>query len=149
MGRTCKLETERPCPTHDTHNTFLPVPLITLANPLGALCLGQPQGVFVSGVWFGAGRVARLDESFSSLGLDEVDAESWDRRGAVLLVGFADAVGQSGNAGLLEVLVHEGVDNGVVKAVEEADGLDDGDDHVHRDAVVFVLQIVCNKRNNK
>lgn len=109
--------------------------------------MGQPQGVFVSGVWFGAGRVARLDESFSSLGLDEVDAESWDRRGAVLLVGFADAVGQSGNAGLLEVLVHEGVDNGVVKAVEEADGLDDGDDHVHRDAVVFVLQIVVLKKH--
>lgn len=55
---------------------------------------------------------------------------------------LAHAVGEGGDAALLEVLVHEGVDDGVVEAVEEADGLDDGDDHVQRDVVVLLLNVV-------
>lgn len=63
-----------------------------------------------------------------------------------MLVGFAEAVGEGGDAALFELLVHEGVDDGVVEAVEEADGLNDGDDHVERDLAVLVLQVVWKKR---
>ena len=73
-------------------------------------------------------------------------AEFGPRSGNHLLVGFADALGQRGDAALLEVLVHEGVDDGIVEAVEEADGLDHGDDHVDRDAIVFILQIIWKRR---
>lgn len=89
----------------------------------------------------------RLHEGFPALGLDEVHAEfGRRRRRGHLLVGLPDALGEGGDAALLEVLVHEGVDDGIVEAVEEADGLDHGDDRVDRDAVVFVLQIVWKGR---
>lgn len=92
--------------------------------------------------------LVRLHEGLSALGFDELHADFGRHRGGHLLVGFPDAVGEGGDAALLEVLVHEGVHDGVVEAVEEADGLDDGDDGVDRDAVVFVLQIIWNRREH-
>ncbi len=71
-----------------------------------------------------------FQEGFSALGFDELHAQFGPHHGAALLVGLSDAVGEGGDAALLEVLVHEGIHDGIVEAVEEPDGLNDGDDHV-------------------
>lgn len=104
--------------------------------------------VFLRGARILALAFVRLHEGLSALGFDELHADLRRHCGGRLLVGFPDAVGEGGDAALLEVLVHEGVHDGVVEAVEEADGLDDGDDGVDRDAVVFVLQIIWNRREH-
>lgn len=74
--------------------------------------------------------------------LDELHTESGCHGGSPLLVRFADAVGEGGDTALFEVLVHEGVHNGVVEAVKESDCLNDGYDHIKRDSVVFLLQVI-------
>lgn len=91
-----------------------------------------------------------LQEGFSASGFDELHAQPRHRRGDALLVGFADALGEGGDAALFEVLVHERVHNGIVEAVEEPDGLNDGDDRVQGYAVIFLLQVICSfKRKGK
>lgn len=84
----------------------------------------------------------RFHEGLSALGLDELYSQIGRHHGPRLLGGLSHAVRQRRDAALLKVLVHEGVDDGVVEAVEEADGLDDGDDHVERHSVVFLFQVV-------
>lgn len=97
--------------------------------------------------------VALMDEGLPALRSDELNAQLGRRTPRTachphhlprqsLRLWLAHTVGEGGDAALLEVLVHEGVDDGVVEAVEEADGLYDGDDHVQRDVVVFLLQVV-------
>lgn len=81
------------------------------------------------------------------MGFDVLHTEFGRHHGTSLLVGFSDALRERGHAALLEILVHEGVHDGVVEAVEEADGLDDSDDHVDRDAVVLVLQVIFRTTN--
>lgn len=88
-----------------------------------------------------AGGVAAECLRFEVFG--EVHAEVWPLYGAALVAGTPQVGRKSGNAVLLEVLVHEGVDDGVVEGVGEADGLDHCDDHVHRDLVVVLLQVIC------
>lgn len=83
-----------------------------------------------------------LQEGFSTLGFDELHTQSRRRHSATLLGRLSNAVGEGGEATLLEVLVHEGVDDGIVEAVEEPDGLNSGDDHVECDSVIFVLQVI-------
>lgn len=75
-------------------------------------------------------------------GFGEVHAEVGPLNGAALLDGTPQVHRKRGHAVLLEVLVHEGVDDGVVEGVGEADGLHHSDDHVHRDLVVVLLQLV-------
>lgn len=89
---------------------------------------------------------ARLDEGFSTLRSDELHAQFGRRHDSSPLVRFLYAVGEGGDAALLEVLVHEGVHDGIVEAVEEPDGLNNGDDHVDCDSVVFLLQIIWKKK---
>ncbi len=84
----------------------------------------------------------RTQESFSALGFDELHVQFGRHRNGALLVGFSDAVGEGGDAALLEVLVHEGVHNGVVETIEEPDGLNNGNDHVECDSIVFFLQVI-------
>lgn len=113
-----------------------------------ALPVRGARGALLGRVLLGAVVLARLEEGLSALGLDELHAHLGRRLGSALLAGSPDAVGQSGDAALLEVLVHEGVNDGIVEAVEEADGLDNGHDHVEGDAVVFLLQVIW-KREKK
>lgn len=103
--------------------------------PLRAVALvGQDEGL----------PALRSDELNAQLGRRPTRTPRTHRRRPRqnLRLRLAHAVGEGGDAALLEVLVHEGVDDGVVEAVEEADGLDDGDDHVQRDVVVLLLQVV-------
>lgn len=51
-------------------------------------------------------------------------------------------MGEGGDAALLEVLVHEGVHDGIVEAVEKPNGLNNGDDHVQCDSVIFLLKVI-------
>lgn len=88
----------------------------------------------------------RHNEGFSALGFDELYAQFGRHHSRTLRFGFPEAVGEGGDAALLKVLVHEGVHDGVVEAVEEPDGLNDSDDHVQRDSVVFLLQVVWRKK---
>lgn len=76
------------------------------------------------------------------MGFDELHAKFGPHHGVALLVGLSDAVGEGGDAALLEVLVHEGIHDGIVEAVEEPDGLYNGDNHVQCDSVVFLLQVI-------
>lgn len=89
-----------------------------------------------------------LHKGFSPLGFNEVQAQFGRHHSSALLVRFPDALGEGGDAALLEILVHEGIYNGIIKAVEEPDGLNDGDDHVNRDSVIFVLEVIWRKRQN-
>lgn len=79
---------------------------------------------------------------------NELHAHFGHHHSCNLLVRLSDAVGEGGDAALLEVLVHKGVHDGIVEAVEEPDGLNDGDDHVERDSVIFLLQVVWTTKNN-
>jgi len=80
------------------------------------------------------------------LRFDELHARFGPRRGDALRVRLLNAVGEGGHAALLEVLVHEGVHDGIVEAVEEPDGLNNGDDHVEGDSVILVFQITWTHR---
>lgn len=80
-----------------------------------------------------------LNKGFSPLGFDEVQAQFGRHHSSALLVRFPDALGEGGDAALLEILIHEGIHNGIIKAVEEPNGLNDGDDHINCDSVIFVL----------
>ena len=75
-------------------------------------------------------------------GLAEMHAVVGPVAGAALVVGLAEARGECGDAALLEVLVHEGVDDRVVEGVEEANGLHHRNDHVNGDLIVVFLQVI-------
>lgn len=55
---------------------------------------------------------------------------------------FTEAVGEGRDAALLEVFIHEGINNWIVEAVEEPNGLNYSDDHVQGDSIVLLLQII-------
>lgn len=76
------------------------------------------------------------------MGFDELHGQFRRRCGAALLVRFSDAVGQGGDAALLEILIHEGIHDRIVEAVEEPNGLNNGDDHVKFHPVIFLLQVI-------
>lgn len=76
------------------------------------------------------------------MGFDELHAQSGPHRSATLLVRFADAMGEGGHAALFEILIHEGIHDRIVEAVEEPDGLNNGDYHVKCDSVIFLLQVI-------
>lgn len=118
-----------------------------LPNGLGgAVSVGRARRASLRRVLLQVPGLVRLHEGLPALGFDKVHAEFGRRHGGHLLVGLSDALGEGGDAALLEILVHEGVHDWIVEAVEEADGLDHGDDHVDGDAVVFVLQIIWRRR---
>lgn len=58
------------------------------------------------------------------------------------MVRFTETVGEGRNTALLEVLIHEGIHDWIVEAVEESNGLNNGDDHVQGDAVILLFQII-------
>lgn len=73
---------------------------------------------------------------------NELHTQSGHCTGTALLVGFSDAVGQGGDAALFEVLIHEGIHDRIVEAVEEPNGLNNGDEHGKCHPVVFLLQVI-------
>lgn len=108
----------------------------------GALSMCRARRAFLCWALLRAVAFVWLKEGFPALGFDVLHAQFGRHHSATWLVGFPDTLGEGGDATLLEVLVHEGVHDGVVEAVEEPDGLNYGNDHVERDAVIFVLQVI-------
>lgn len=78
-------------------------------------------------------------ERFGFQVFGEVHADVSSLSGAA---GSPQVTRKRGHAALFKVLVHEGVDDGIVEGVGEADGLNHSDDHVERHLVVALLQII-------
>lgn len=73
------------------------------------------------------------------MGFDELHGQFGRHHDVTLRIRFSDAVGEGRDAAFLEVLVHESVHDGIVEAVEEPNGLNNGDDHVKFDSIIFLL----------